>query len=202
MYCPNCGKQSPTGAPNCHSCGAPLTGAMQQPRKSSSTTIIVVIVAVLFIGFFVVAILGAILFPVFARAREAARTSSCQSNIKQLATAMHVYAADYDDALPPGDKWCDLLQTKVATPEVYVCPNVSEMKCGYGLNSSIFQLRDVTAPDGVVMLYESDGGWNAYGPQGAMISVPRHGKYNIAFVDGHVSGVYQTEVSYLKWTAQ
>ncbi len=45
----------------------------------------------------IIAILAAILFPVFAKAREKARTASCQSNLKQLATAFLMYAQDYDE---------------------------------------------------------------------------------------------------------
>jgi prepilin-type N-terminal cleavage/methylation domain-containing protein/prepilin-type processing-associated H-X9-DG protein len=48
----------------------------------------------------IIAILAAILFPVFARAREAARQSSCLSNLKQLGTAMQMYTQDYDERLP------------------------------------------------------------------------------------------------------
>jgi len=45
----------------------------------------------------IIAILAAILFPVFAKAREKARQATCQSNLKQLALAMMSYAADYDE---------------------------------------------------------------------------------------------------------
>lgn len=48
----------------------------------------------------IIAILAAILFPVFARAREAARKSGCQSNLKQMATGIKMYADDYDSNLP------------------------------------------------------------------------------------------------------
>lgn len=48
----------------------------------------------------IIAILAAILFPVFARAREKARQSSCLSNVKQLSLAVLMYAGDYDDTLP------------------------------------------------------------------------------------------------------
>ena len=44
----------------------------------------------------IIAILASILFPVFARAREKARTASCQSNLKQLGTATLMYNTDYD----------------------------------------------------------------------------------------------------------
>jgi len=49
----------------------------------------------------IIAILAAILFPVFARAREKARQASCKSNLKQLGLATIMYAQDYDEALPP-----------------------------------------------------------------------------------------------------
>jgi len=45
----------------------------------------------------IIAILAAILFPVFARAREKARQTSCLSNVKQLGLAMLMYAQDYDE---------------------------------------------------------------------------------------------------------
>lgn len=47
----------------------------------------------------IIAILAAILFPVFARAREAARATSCRSNIKQIATAVRMYCQDYDEIM-------------------------------------------------------------------------------------------------------
>jgi prepilin-type N-terminal cleavage/methylation domain-containing protein/prepilin-type processing-associated H-X9-DG protein len=48
----------------------------------------------------IIAILAAILFPVFARAREKARSASCQNNLKQLAVALIQYVADYDSTFP------------------------------------------------------------------------------------------------------
>jgi len=48
----------------------------------------------------IIAILAAILFPVFAQAREKARASTCLSNSKQLALAVVMYAEDYDEVLP------------------------------------------------------------------------------------------------------
>lgn len=49
----------------------------------------------------IIAILAAILFPVFSQAREAARKSSCLSNSKQFGTAILMYAQDYDEAIVP-----------------------------------------------------------------------------------------------------
>src|SRR5688572_33188517 len=48
----------------------------------------------------IIAILAAILFPVFAQARENARRTSCASNLKQLSLSMFMYAQDSDERLP------------------------------------------------------------------------------------------------------
>ncbi len=53
----------------------------------------------------IIAILAAILFPVFARARERARQTSCLSNIRQITTGTLMYAQDYDDRLPRSGYW-------------------------------------------------------------------------------------------------
>ena len=49
----------------------------------------------------IIAILAAILFPVFAQAREKARQANCLSNMKQLGTALILYIDDYDECFPP-----------------------------------------------------------------------------------------------------
>src|SRR5471032_329947 len=51
----------------------------------------------------IIAILAAILFPVFARARENARRASCQSNLKQLTLGILQYTQDYDGCYPEKD---------------------------------------------------------------------------------------------------
>jgi prepilin-type N-terminal cleavage/methylation domain-containing protein/prepilin-type processing-associated H-X9-DG protein len=64
----------------------------------------------------IIAILASILFPVFARARESARKSSCQSNLKQMGLAWMQYAQDYDDKVMPGGA----LGATVAEPKLWV----------------------------------------------------------------------------------
>ncbi|HAZ64135.1 MAG TPA: hypothetical protein DCZ72_11075, partial [Armatimonadetes bacterium] len=51
----------------------------------------------------IIAILAAILFPVFAKAREKARAASCQSNLKQLGLSVMQYTQDWDEMYPTGD---------------------------------------------------------------------------------------------------
>jgi prepilin-type N-terminal cleavage/methylation domain-containing protein/prepilin-type processing-associated H-X9-DG protein len=63
----------------------------------------------------IIAILAAILFPVFARAREKARQASCQSNLKQIAIASKMYMSDYDNRVTPMWTW----GYGIGTPTVY-----------------------------------------------------------------------------------
>jgi prepilin-type N-terminal cleavage/methylation domain-containing protein/prepilin-type processing-associated H-X9-DG protein len=65
-------------------------------KKQRAFTLIELLVVIA-----IIAILAAILFPVFARAREKARQTSCLSNLKQLSLAMLMYAQDYDETWPP-----------------------------------------------------------------------------------------------------
>src|SRR4051812_21247069 len=51
----------------------------------------------------IIAILAAILFPVFAQARDKARATACLSNMKQLGLGLQMYAQDYDETLPLGN---------------------------------------------------------------------------------------------------
>ncbi|MGI5818938.1 MAG: prepilin-type N-terminal cleavage/methylation domain-containing protein [Armatimonadota bacterium] len=53
----------------------------------------------------IIAILAAILFPVFARAREKARQTSCLNNVKQITLGALMYAQDHGEMLPRGGYW-------------------------------------------------------------------------------------------------
>ena len=76
----------------------------------------------------IIAILAAILFPVFARAREKARQTSCLSNVKQLGLGFMMYAQDYDERLPAGcvygiGWWFDFIIPYVKNSQVFTCPS-------------------------------------------------------------------------------
>src|SRR2546425_741475 len=84
----------------------------------------------------IIAILAAILFPVFAQAREKARSASCLSNVKQLSLGIHMYIQDYDEFLPygycyvmPSQQyywwWQGSIRPYVKNEAVYTCPSAS-----------------------------------------------------------------------------
>jgi prepilin-type N-terminal cleavage/methylation domain-containing protein len=73
----------------------------------------------------IIAILAAILFPVFAQARERARASSCASNLQQLGLALHLYAQDYRGYFPPAaNNFMDPLMPYVKNEQIFVCPSI------------------------------------------------------------------------------
>jgi prepilin-type N-terminal cleavage/methylation domain-containing protein/prepilin-type processing-associated H-X9-DG protein len=100
----------------------------------------------------IIAILAAILFPVFARAREKARQASCQSNLKQIGLAAQMYAQDYDERYCPNSLvapphanefhgagglrtwWYELLNPYIKNTQVWICPSMTPdyRTCGCG----------------------------------------------------------------------
>jgi len=67
-------------------------------RRRTGCTLIELLVVIAIIG-----ILAAMVFPVFARARESARRAVCLSNVKNISLAIQMYLADNNDTLPPGE---------------------------------------------------------------------------------------------------
>jgi len=105
------------------------------PRKNSAFTLIELLVVIA-----IIAILAAILFPVFAQAREKARQSACLSNMKQMGLGLMQYKQDYDETFPtayyhrafnPASggtsqgyiHWSALIQPYVKNYGIFLCPS-------------------------------------------------------------------------------
>lgn len=129
----------------------------------------------------IIAILAAILFPVFAKAREKARQISCASNMKQLALGFIQYSQDYDEWYPGrnignGDKaanWEYAIYPYVKSVNVYECPDAPTPLDSYEYNWTITNytytgtectgapMSVFTAPSNTFLLFEGQEGTTA-----------------------------------------
>lgn len=105
---------------------------LSRPRKARTGFTLIELLVVIAI----IALLAAILFPVFARARENARRSRCQSNLKQIGLGLIQYAQDFDETVPHSwynvnttsnntdiYKWMDAIYPYVKSEQIFVCPS-------------------------------------------------------------------------------
>jgi prepilin-type N-terminal cleavage/methylation domain-containing protein/prepilin-type processing-associated H-X9-DG protein len=112
-------------------------------RYRSAFTLIELLVVIA-----IIAILAAILFPVFAQAREKARQTSCTSNLKQLGTAMMMYAQDYDESYPSNwypqnGHWANVVLpylgqgNQLYTGGVMICPSAAYKNWSYSMSQAL-----------------------------------------------------------------
>ncbi len=118
----------------------------------------------------IIAILAAILFPVFAKAREKARQTSCLSNMKQIGLAHMMYAQDYDDTLCP-------LATQVASLNEPFMPDFQatwwvNLINPYIKSTQIFACPSHEAPMSIGMSHPEVGAFFAGGPKLARFTEP------------------------------
>lgn len=174
-----------------------LKQVKEKPREytgSGLATAGIVVSAAGVLVFAVTAMLAAILFPVFARARESARKANCVSNIKQIGLSLRIYQDDWDECYPPVAKWTDVLKPYTgnmgAGDMIFGCPAKPSLDCGYGLNAILGgqPLSAITSPAETIAVFESDRGWNAFGGSEALVKKPRHSSGMVTgFADGHVA---------------
>jgi len=149
----------------------------------------------------IIAILAAILFPVFARAREKARQTSCLNNLKQLGLAALSYAQDYDERFviyryPKPYFWPDKLQPYLKNADILKCPSRPDTRWAYGINyhhgcgrplakvefpsemlafcDNRHQLASCSAPHGFGATYTPH-----------LDPIPHNEGINIVYMDGH-----------------
>ena len=147
----------------------------------------------------IIAILAAILFPVFAKAREKARQSSCSSNLKQLGLSMMQYVQDYDEVYPNREcaarngNWA-ILQPYVKNDQLFQCPSeanpaltVSDYAacCSFirrdGWTPNVVKLATVEAPSEKILMWDSAG---------AFVHLPKCSDSTNACRDGRINALH------------
>lgn len=179
----------------------PRCGVPQRPPGFTLIELLVVIA--------VIAILAAILFPVFAQARDKARASSCQSNLKQMGTAFLMYCQDYDEVYPPVPNWKSTLQPYIRNTAINTCPSRHDLPWYYGQGYNIgcaspyvagFPMRTmagISAPADKILVaeWERCNAGPPCGPTGLLsggatsywaVCRVHSGGSNLLFGDGHV----------------
>jgi prepilin-type N-terminal cleavage/methylation domain-containing protein/prepilin-type processing-associated H-X9-DG protein len=145
----------------------------------------------------IIAILAAILFPVFAKAREKARTSACMNNQRQIAVGVQIFAQDNDDLLPEATNiWDNINLDRGAL----ICPTKGKnFKNGYLYNSALSGMGQSDFTEPTAEIVSLDGKQSAQQPTmyekpainvfyNAADAEARHGgKFVASYLDGHVA---------------
>ncbi len=171
----------------------------------------------------IIAILAAILFPVFARAREKARQTSCLSNVKELMLAVHMYAQDYDETLCVAShwywgstytNWYDAIAPYTQNTQILRCPSKPNRSIGYGWNYQEFgyanstthalsyhpatPLGDIEYPATTILIGDNDDNNNGerylYRRHVDRLPARHNGGGNMGFCDGHAKWFSQQDL--------
>ncbi len=123
----------------------------------------------------IIAILAAILFPVFARAREKARQNSCLSNVKQLTLGVIMYANDYDEYMPysisswfSAPSWRSAIYPYVKNLQIFQCP--SRPNAGIAAGGGVEYVPGSTAQFPRSYGINADTGYEGISPSGILSS--------------------------------
>jgi prepilin-type N-terminal cleavage/methylation domain-containing protein/prepilin-type processing-associated H-X9-DG protein len=117
------------------------------PRRAFTLIELLVVIAI-------ISIIAAILFPVFARARENARRASCQSNLKQIGLGIAQYTQDYDEKYLPeqgsdNKTFVTILQPYMKSKQVFMCPSAPK--------TTISSEDNTTQKDGTWSAFDDEG---------------------------------------------
>ncbi len=180
-----------------------------RPKDSGFTLIeLLVVIAI-------IAILAAILYPVFASARVAARRAQCLSNLRQIGMAIKTYNTDNRDTFPPLWPWIPRVVPYCKSDKIFICPGQNpksrpEGTYSYAMNWYVAGTKEMRyidwltrqggpSPNLCIVVTENDGGtdwcwYSAWSPWRCCWLTPddkvnhsRHGiKGNFLCIDGHV----------------
>ena len=173
-----------------------LVARLHTPQRASNRGAFTLIELLVVIA--IISLLAAILFPVFARARENARKTSCLSNVRQLAVGFTQYFQDYDEQFPllgkngaPDTSWIYTMQPYIKSTQLLRCPSDTSRQWldhGDWYDASITYMAD-----GVTKAKRTSYTLNGYLPAGN--SNPGHGGNfpNLADIQKQGNLIFLTE---------
>jgi len=127
----------------------------------------------------------------------------CRSNLKQLALAIHLYAQDYDERMPPAKRWAELTSPKYVSADSLKCPSATT-PFSFGMNAAVagaswseLANEDYTK---IPVLFEADAPVLSFSGGMKDVAKFRHaGRSNITFMDGHDKIYPYTLLDTLAW---
>ncbi|MBI2298772.1 MAG: DUF1559 domain-containing protein [Armatimonadetes bacterium] len=190
---------------------------MRRSARTKGFTLIELLVVIA-----IIAILAAILFPVFAKAREKARQSSCNSNAKQLMLAIRQYTQDYDEVMPrmywsgsawepaASGWWGGEIGPYIKNAQIFRCPSKQDTVCSYIFNGTLQGMPDasVTNPAERITLGDSTGnGWWAldgptmaiFGNAACRLGAVHNEGANFGYYDGHAKWLKGSDWKPSQW---
>ena len=169
--------------------GAP--GLPDTPRARHGWTAWIIAAVIIGAGVVVVAILAAVMLPVFARAREKARQTSCLSSIKQLGMACMMYSADWDEQFPTATDSLGFEQQVfpyVRNQGLFTCPSAPNEQ-GYEWNPNLagMSTKDIGNPANVPALWDAGAQLADVTPPPGVTSGRHNRGDNVEYADGHAA---------------
>jgi type II secretory pathway pseudopilin PulG len=183
-----------------------------QPVKSTNPLKIVgIVLGVIFGGIVLIGLFAAIAIPNFVHGRQQAQANQCENNLKQLASAIRIYATNHQDQLPPAATWSDAISNSVSSATSFQCPADGDQTCAYAFNQQLdgHKLSEVNPL--TVLLFESDAGWNGTGGETETVSrghpaparnrngFAREKNFHFVLVDGSFASIPASGLSALRW---
>ena len=146
----------------------------------------------------IIAILAAILFPVFTKAREKARQAKCTSSQKQIALAITIWTQENDEKLPAtATVWGDI----GVSGKVLVCSTRPKLANGYGYSKGIdgLKLGEIEDPTITPMTADATEASNHVMVLGADVDMRHSGKTKaiMSYVDGHVELISNAPITFV-----
>ncbi len=171
--------------------GALPPGYGAPPPKNNTVNIVLIVLAVVFGGgVFVVAILAAILFPVFQKVRGNARLAVCETNVRQIELGLIQYTQDHNGKLPSSAAaYKDTVFPYIKNEAVFRCPSQEGEGAAYSMNPFLQgkSLDDLAHPEKIVLIYEG---------QNQTLDFRHDGKTVVGFADGHDKALTQAQIRY------